>query len=155
MSEGQISWALWGGIFCHRLPDYVSIVHSAMHSDACPSYLLELVARHAPPIAQRAATDRMLLSVIYIHRCLAAGDNALSVCGPRLCNDISLFHTGKPSHKQLLKEFLTRTFSIFISVHELFPAIIWYKFHNSQSMVMYIILRFISELLLIVIAMCV
>ena len=37
---------------------------------------------------------------------------------------ISLFHSGKPSHKQLLKEKLKLTFSIFISDHELFPTFI-------------------------------
>ena len=98
-----------------------SIVHSAMHSDACPSYIQELVTRYAPPRALRSVTDGMLLSVPYTHRCLAAGDNNFSVCGPRLW--ISLFHSGKPSNK-LLKENSKLTFSIFISDHELFPTLI-------------------------------
>ena len=41
---------------------------------------------------------------------------------------ISLFHSGKPSHKQLLKENSKLTFSIFISDHELFPTFIWWNF---------------------------
>ena len=60
------------------------IVHSAMHSDACPSYIQELVTHYAPPRALRSVTDGMLLSEPSTHLCLAAGDNAFSVCGPRL-----------------------------------------------------------------------
>ena len=69
----------------------LSIVHSAIQSDACPSYILqELVTCYAPPSALRSVTDGMLLSLPSTHRCLAAGDNAFSVCGPRLWSDLPL-----------------------------------------------------------------
>ena len=45
----------------------------------------KLVARYAP---LWSATDGMLLSVPSTHRCFAAGDNAFSVYGPRLWNDL-------------------------------------------------------------------
>ena len=68
----------------------LSIVHSAMHSDACVSYIQELVTHCAPPKALQSVTDGMLLSVSSTHWCLVAGDNAFSVCGPRLWNDLPL-----------------------------------------------------------------
>ena len=40
------------------------------------------------------------------------------------CGTISLFHSEKPSHKQLLEEMVKLTFSIIISEYELFPTII-------------------------------
>ena len=92
----------------------LSIVHSAMHSDACPSYIQELLTRYTPPRALRSVTDGTLLSVQSTHRCLAAGDNAFSVCGPRLWNNLPLSFKGTQSKL---------TFSIFISEHELFSNI--------------------------------
>ena len=68
----------------------LSIVHSAMHSDASPSYIQELVTHYAPPRALRSFTDGMLLSVPSTHQCVAAGDNAFSVCGLWLWNDLPL-----------------------------------------------------------------
>ena len=101
----------------------LSIVHSAMHSDACPSYIQELVTHYAPPRALRSVTDGMLLSVPSTHRCLAAGDNASSVCGPRLWNDLP-FSLRETQSQTTLKNPSKLTFSIFISDHELFPTFI-------------------------------
>ena len=47
------------------------------------------IARYAPPRALRSATDAMLVSVpSTTNPCLAASDNAFSVGGPRLWNDL-------------------------------------------------------------------
>ena len=101
----------------------LSIVHSAMHSDACPSYTQELVTRYAPSRALGFATDGMLLSVSSTHRCLAAGDNALSVCGPRLWNDLLLSLRKTQSQATFKRKLKTHLF-IFISEHELFSTLL-------------------------------
>ena len=66
------------------------------------NHILELVARYAPSRALRSVTDGMLLSVPSTHRCLAAGDNAFSVCGPRLWNDLPLSLGETQSHTTLI-----------------------------------------------------
>ena len=90
----------------------LSIVHSAMHSDVCPSYIQELVTRYAPPRALRFVTDGMLLSVPSTHRCLVAGDNAFSVCGPRLWNDLPLSLRETQSQTTFKRKLKTHLFNL-------------------------------------------
>ena len=101
----------------------LSIVHSAMHTDACPSYIQELVTHYAPPRALWSVTDGMLLFVSSTHQCLVAGDNAFSVRRPRLWNDLPL-SLRETQSQTTFKENSKLTFSIFISVHDLFPTFI-------------------------------
>ena len=91
----------------------LSIVHSAMHSDAFPSYIHELVTHYAPPRALRSVTDGMLLSVPSTHRCLAAGDNAFSVCGHRLWNDLPLSLRETQSQTTIRKPLKTHLFNLY------------------------------------------
>ena len=90
----------------------LSIVYSAMHSDACPSYIQELVTHYAPPRALQSVTDGMLLSVPSTHRCLAAGDNAFSVCGPRLWNDLPLSLRETQSQTTFKRKLKTHLFNL-------------------------------------------
>ena len=90
----------------------LSIVHSAMHSDACPSYIQELVTHYAPPRALRSVTDGMLLSEPSTHRCLAAGDNVFSVCSPRLWNDIPLSLRETQSQTTFKRKLKTHLFNL-------------------------------------------
>ena len=89
------------------------IVHSAMHSDACPSYIQELVTHYAPPRALRSGTDGMLLSERSTHRSLPAGDNAFSVCGPRLCNDLPLSLRETQSQTTFKRKLKTHLFNFY------------------------------------------
>ena len=92
----------------------LSIVHSAMHSDTCPSYIQKLVTHYAPPRALRSVTDGMLLSEPSTHRCLAAGDNAFSVCGPRLWNDLPLSLGETQSQTTFKRKLKTHLFNLHI-----------------------------------------
>ena len=90
----------------------LSIVHSAMHGDACPSYIQELVTHYAPPRALPSGTDGMLLSEPSTHRCLAAGDNAFSVCGPGLWNDLPLSLRETQSQTTFKRKLKTHLFNL-------------------------------------------
>ena len=101
------------------------IVHTAMNSDACPTYIQELVTRYAPPRAIRSVPDGMLLSVPSTHRCIVAGDNAFRVCGPRLWNDLPLSLRETQSQTTFKRKLKTHLFnqSSFRSMN-FFPALI-------------------------------
>ena len=110
----------------------ICMVHSVLYSKTCPSYLQELVVLHAPQRTLRSGTDGSLLTVPSTHRCLAAGDRAFSVCGPRLWNNLPMSlratQSAETFKKKLKTTFLIYTLQSNFSAHRNVNNFALYKY---------------------------
>ena len=90
----------------------LSLVHSAIHGTSCPIYIQELIHLYRPQRALRSTSDGLLLDVQSTRGCLAIGDRAFQVCGPRLWNDLPFTLRNTESPATFKKKLKTHLFNL-------------------------------------------